>query len=138
MLKSLRPTCPRNPRLRRIGACSAVLTGLLYPGLVTRGLAQTAFLDFNTPDQYTSGFNPWQDNGGANGGNYSFQEGAAAGVSGSGGVSVFQNNDTTATYSQRSWDFSTNGATISVSTLILANALSSGNKAQLGVLNVNN
>src|SRR5260221_4597663 len=111
MPKSVCPASARNSRFRQIEAGIAVLTGLLYAGLATRGLAQTAFLDFNTPGQYTSNFNPWQDNGGANGGNYSFQEGAAAGVSGSGGVSGFPNNDTTPTDNQRSWEFSTNRAT---------------------------
>ena len=96
---------------------------------------QTAFLDFNTVGQYTNNFNPWNDAGGANGGNYSFMEGTAAGVNGSGGVSVFQSTDTTTTYNQGSWDFSTNGATITISTMVKANGQVSGNKAQLGLLN---
>src|SRR5437016_14375749 len=37
-------------------------------------LAQTVFLDFNTVGQYTNNFNPWNDNGGLNGGNYSRSE----------------------------------------------------------------
>jgi len=96
---------------------------------------QTVFLDFNTVGQYTSNFNPWNDTAGANGGNYSFQESTSAGVNGSGGVSVFQSSDTTATYNQGSWDFSTSGAAITISTMVKANAQISGNKAQLGILN---
>src|SRR5579859_6725222 len=60
--------------------------------------AQTAFIDFNVPGQYTNHFNPWEDTGGANGGVYSFAENSSAGVGASGAVSVFQNNDTTAVY----------------------------------------
>src|SRR5437764_6164186 len=66
---------------------------------VTLSRGQTVFLDFNTPGQYTGNFNPWNDNGGGNGGNYSFAEANSGGVNGSGAVSVFQNNDTTAVYS---------------------------------------
>jgi hypothetical protein len=100
--------------------------------------AQTVFLDFNTPGQYTGSFNPWNDNGGANGGNYSFTESSSGGVNNGGSVSVFQNNDTTAVYNGGSWDFSTSGASIVVSAMIKANGQSSGNKVQLGILNVNN
>lgn len=60
------------------------------------------------------------------------------GAGNSGGVSVFQSSDTTATYSGGSWDFSTNGAVIILSTLIKANALGTGNKTQLGLINLNN
>ena len=97
--------------------------------------AQTVFLDFNTVGEYTNNFNPWNDNGGANGGNYSFMESTTAGVNGSGGVNVFQSVDTTAAYNQGSWDFSTSGAAITLSTLVKANGQINGNKAQLGILN---
>ncbi|HWX18675.1 MAG TPA: GH92 family glycosyl hydrolase [Candidatus Binatia bacterium] len=100
--------------------------------------AQTVFLDFNSGGQYTANFNPWNGNGtGGNGGNYSFGESASAGVNGSGGVSVFQSNDTTATYKSGSWNFSTNGATLILSTLLKANGQTSGNKLQFGILNSN-
>ena len=97
--------------------------------------AQTVFVDFNTPGQYTGNFNPWNDAGGANGGNYSFVESSTAGLSGSGGVSVFQSTDTTAVYKSGSWDFSTNGSTIILSVLIDANSQTAGNKIQLGIMN---
>src|SRR5277367_1886580 len=54
--------------------------------IAASGLAQTAFLDFNTVGQYTNNFNPWYDNGGGNGGNYSYEENTTNGVGGSGGV----------------------------------------------------
>src|SRR6516165_6318724 len=54
--------------------------------------AQTAFLNFNTVGQYTNNFNPWNDNGGANGGVYGFAENLSVGVAGSGGVSLLNNN----------------------------------------------
>jgi len=98
---------------------------------------QTAFLDFNTIGQYTNNFNPWNDGGGVNNHNYSFMESDGVGVAGSRGISVFQSTDTTATYNGGSWDFSANGAVIIVSTLIKANG-QSGNKTQLGFINVNN
>src|SRR5579871_2206051 len=83
------------------------------------GFAQSVFLDFNTVGQYTNNFNAWNDNGsGTNALNYSFSESATAGVNGTRGVSVFANNDTTASYKSGSWDFSTNGATVIMSTMI--------------------
>ena len=99
--------------------------------------AQTLFLDFNTAGQYTGNFNPWNDASGVNGGNYAFSESTSAGVNGSGGVSVFQNTDTTATYKGPAWNFSTNGATLILSTLIKANGQTSGNRTQLGFVNTN-
>jgi PKD repeat protein len=99
---------------------------------------QTAFLDFNTPGQYAGNFNPWNDNAGANGGNYCYAESSSDGVGGSGGVSVFQSTDTTAIYNNSGWDFSTNGASLTVSVLIKANGQVSGNKVQLGILNSSN
>src|SRR5262245_52452934 len=99
--------------------------------------AQTVFLDFNSPDQYTNNFNAWNDANGTNGGNYSFSQTTNGGVNGSGAVSVFQSNDTTASYKNDSWDFSTNGATIILATLVKANGQTSGNKVQLGIQNSN-
>jgi predicted alpha-1,2-mannosidase len=100
--------------------------------------AQSLFLDFNTPGQYTGNFNPWNDNGaGSNGGNYSFVESSNSGADTGGGVNVPQSNDTTATYGNGSWNFSTNGATIFVSVLLKANSQTSGNKIQLGIQNNN-
>ena len=97
--------------------------------------AQTVFLNFNTPGQYTNNFNPWNDNGsGGNGGSYSFQENTTDGVGGSGGVSVFANNDTTAAYRSGSWNFSTNGASMVVSMLLYADG-QTGNRLQLGIMN---
>lgn len=106
--------------------------------LAATASCQTVFLDFNTPGQYNNNFNPWNDSGGANGGNYAFQESGTAGVNGSGGVSVFQSTDTTAIYKSGSWDFSTNGATLLLSALVKANGMTSGDKLQFGILNVNN
>ncbi len=98
--------------------------------------AQTVFLNFNTPGQYTSNFTVWNDNGnGGNGGNYSFEENTNDGVGGSGGVAVFQSQDTTATYNAESWNLSTNESTVLVSVLVCADGQSSGNKIELGVVN---
>src|SRR5258706_1833490 len=99
--------------------------------------AQTVFLDFNTAGQYSSNFNAWNDNGGDNGGVHSFIESATGGIGGAGGVSVFQNNDTTATYKSGSWNFSSNGAALILSTLVKANGQASGDKVQLGIINTN-
>ncbi len=99
--------------------------------------AQTLLLNFNTSGQYTANFNPWNDSGGANAGNYCFAESGTAGVGGSGGVSVFQNTDTSATYNGASWNFSTSGAALIVSALIKANGQTSANKVQLGFINTN-
>ena len=104
----------------------------------SRSAAQTLFLDFNSPGQYAGSFNPWNDAGGTDGGNYAFQESATNGVGGGGCVSVFQTSDTTATCKTGSWDFSTNGAGLTVSLLIKANGLVSGDKVQLGFSSVNN
>src|SRR6266481_9792898 len=99
------------------------------------GFAQTTFLDFNTVGQYTNNFNPWNDNGGTDGGSYAFTESATAGAGGSRGVSIFQSTDTTTTYKTTSWDFSTNGATFFLSTLIKANAQTG--RMQFGIMNTN-
>src|ERR1035438_8632411 len=107
---------------------------LLVLGLPSH--AQTVFFDFNTPGKYTGNFNQWNDNGnGGDAGNYAFAEGTVGGVSNSGCVTVFQSSDTTATYKNGSWNFSTNGATIFLSTLIQADGQSNGDKVQFGVLN---
>ena len=113
-----------------------VLASLLFSSAVAPG--QTLFLDFNAPGEYTNNFNPWNDAGGANAGNFAFSEAPAAGVGSGGGVSVFQSTDTTATYKSESWDFSTNGASLTISVLLKANGQVSGNKVQLGILNSNN
>src|SRR5262245_42343123 len=44
----------------------------VFGALARACFGQTVFLDFNTSGQYTSNFNPWNDAGGVNGGNYSF------------------------------------------------------------------
>ncbi len=97
--------------------------------------SQTAFLDFNTVGQYTNNFNVWQDNNGVNGGAYAFTENTTDGVAGSGGVSVFQSTDTTATYKTGSWNFATNGSTLILSTLVYASGGNNGDKIQLGLIN---
>jgi uncharacterized repeat protein (TIGR03806 family) len=112
-------------------------SALVYCQCTTSLSAQTVFLDFNSPGQYTNNFNAWNDATGTDGGNYSFMESANGGVVGSGVVSVFQSNDTTASYKSGSWDFSTNGATIILSTLIKANGQTSANKVQFGIKNSN-
>jgi uncharacterized repeat protein (TIGR03806 family) len=117
-------------RLRRVTLLALLAASTIF------GRSQTAFVDFNTPGQLTANFNLWNDAGGTDGGNYAFQEGTNAGVAGSGGISVFQSSDTTASYNAGSWDFSTNGAAIVVSTLIKANGLRGTDKVQLGILNV--
>jgi hypothetical protein len=96
---------------------------------------QTAFLDFNAVGEYTNNFNVWQDAGGVNGGAYAFTESTTDGVAGSGGVSVFQGTDTTATYKTGSWNFATNGATLVLSVMINAIGGNNGDKIQLGVIN---
>ena len=104
-------------------------------GCGTAAVAQTVFLNFNTPGQYTGNFNAWNDAGGVNGGNYSFEENSTNGVGGSGGVAVFQSADTTATYMSGSWNLASNGATMVVSVMVYADGLSSGDKLQLGIIN---
>ena len=99
--------------------------------------AQTAFVDFNSPGQLATKFRLWNDAGGTDAGNYGFQESTNAGVAFSGGVSVFQNSDTTAVYKVNGWDFSTNVAVIVLSTMVKANNAVSGNKVQLGIINTN-
>lgn len=96
---------------------------------------QSTFLDFTTVGQYTNNFNPWNDNGGTDGGSYAFAESATAGVGGGRGVSIFQSTDTTTTYKSTSWDFSTNGATFFLSTMLKANAQTG--RMQFGILNTN-
>src|SRR3954470_18085951 len=105
-----------------------VLMTFSVVGFSALALGQTLFVDFNTAGQYTANFNPWNDSSGANAGNYCFSESTSAGVNGSGGVSVFQNTDTSATYNGPAWNFSTNGATVIVSALIKANGQTSANR----------
>jgi hypothetical protein len=133
---SQRPNALTRSRSRfcAVAFCSA---GLTFLSTVT-GSSQTGFVDFNSAGEYANNFNPWQDAGGVNGGNYSFAESASAGVAGSGGVTVFANNDTTATYKAGSWNFSTNGSTMIASVLVKENGQTSPNKVQLGFMNMNN
>src|SRR6266849_7677604 len=126
------PTMTSPTNRPRVFAAACLSFWLVLSGIAT---AQTVFLDFNTVGQYTNNFNPWNDNGGLNGGNYSFTENLTAGVSSSGGVSVLQNGDTTATYKSGSWDFSTNHAALTLSVMIKANGMTSGNKVQFGIVN---
>lgn len=102
---------------------------------ITCASGQMAFVDFNAPGSLTNNFSLWNDNGGNNAGNYAFAEGLSAGAGGSGGVSVINNNDTTATYRGGSWNFALNGATLIVSTLIYTDGQTSGDKVQLGIIN---
>ncbi|HUD49296.1 MAG TPA: PA14 domain-containing protein [Candidatus Baltobacteraceae bacterium] len=119
VLRYLRPIC-------------LVLWLVLFAG---EAKAQTAFVNFNTVGEYTNNFNPWNDNAGVNGGNYSFEENTTNGVGGSGGVAVYQNNDMTAAYKSGSWNLSSNGATVLVSVLVYADGQTSDDKVQLGVMN---
>ena len=91
---------------RRLFPGFAKLCALMFWAAIPAG-AQTVFLDFNAAGQYTNNFNPWNDTGGVNGGNYSFSEGTTTGVAGGGGVNVFQNSNTTAAYKSGSWNFAT-------------------------------
>src|SRR6266849_903821 len=111
------PTMTSPTNRPRVFAAACLSFWLVLSGIAT---AQTVFLDFNTVGQYTNNFNPWNDVGGANGFNYSFMESNTVGAGSSGGVSVFQSTDMTATYNGGSWDFSTNGATLTVSLLMKA------------------
>ena len=70
-----------------------------------------------------------------NGASCGFSENLTAGVNGSGGVGVINNNDTTATYRNGSWNFAVNGSTIIVSTLMYTDGQTSGDKLQLGIMN---
>ena len=100
--------------------------------------AQMVFFDFTTPGQYAANFNQWNDSAGNNGGNYAFTQSATAGAGNSGCVSVFESSDTTATYKTGSWNFSTIGAVIILSTLIQADGQANGaDKVQFGILNTN-
>ncbi len=128
---------PLDSELRAAGSAAPALLALilLLGGGPAQGFGQTAFVDFTTPGQYTNSFNPWNDVGGANLGAFAFVQSATAGVGGSGGVSVFQSTDTTATYTNQSWDFSTKGAAMTISVMVKANGQTSGDKVQLGIIN---
>jgi uncharacterized repeat protein (TIGR03806 family) len=93
--------------------------------------AQTAFLDFNTVDEYTNNFAVFVNGGGAP----DYEESTNVGVGGSGGVQLFQSSDTTATYQTSGWNLRTNGATAIVSLLVYTDGLTSGDKTQLGFIN---
>jgi len=129
--------CSKSCRTRFFVPFSRLLTGLALLIWGVAACAQTAFLDFSTAGQYDASFNPWNDVGGVDGGNYDFQQSASGGVGGTGCVRVFQSSDTTAAYKAGSWDFSTNGAAIILSTMVKANGQKSANKVQLGLLNSN-
>lgn len=117
----------------RVTACNGFV--LLLLGTLP-SLAQSAFVNLDAPGQYTANFSQWNDNGGGgDGGNYAFAQSAMGGVENSGCASVFQSTDTTATYKNGSWNFSTNGAVVVVSAMVHADGQSSGDKLQLGVLN---
>ncbi len=99
--------------------------------------AQTALVDFNAPWEYNANFNVWNDQGGTRGTTPSFVQTATSGVNGSGGISVFGSTDTTVVYAARGWDFSTNGAALTVSVMVHADGQVSADKVQLGIINTN-
>jgi hypothetical protein len=101
-------------RRRSLGVLLA-LSLLALSDTSSRSRAQSLFLDFNNPGQYTNSFNPWNNVGVTDGGNYAFQESSTNGVGGGGCVSVFQSSNTTAVCKAGSWDFSTNGAALTAS-----------------------
>ncbi|HEY4416572.1 MAG TPA: chitobiase/beta-hexosaminidase C-terminal domain-containing protein [Verrucomicrobiae bacterium] len=111
------------------------LLPVFLSGMATSALAQSALSDFNTPGQLTANFSSWNDAGGVNAGNYAFAENTTDGVNGSGGINVAQNTDTTVTYKSGSWNFATNGANLTVSTMIYAAGGNNGDKIQLGIIN---
>lgn len=109
---------------------------LLLVFLAAGARAQTAFLDFNTVGQFTNSFNDWNDGSGVNAGAYAFEENTTDGVGGSGGVSIFQSTDTTATYTNSSWNLAANGSTLVASLLVYAAGGANADKLQLGAVNV--
>jgi hypothetical protein len=115
--------------------CHALCLAFVLVLSACGAVAQTAFVNFNSVGEYTNNFSPWNDAGGVNGANYSFEENTTNGVGASGGVAVYQSTDMTATYNGGSWNLSTNGATIVVSVLIYADGATSADKVQLGVVN---
>src|SRR5258708_6712747 len=129
----------QSPRSRTSAALTRwlFLALVLWAGCLLPARAQTLFLNFNATGQYTNNFNNWNDNGGVNGGVYCYTESPTAGIGNAGGVSVFQNADTTATYNGGSWDFSTNGATLFLSLMVKANGQTSASKVQFGIQNSN-
>jgi uncharacterized repeat protein (TIGR03806 family) len=128
--------CSKNLRSSRWLPTQAAFLLLLGSLAGFSARAQTVFVDFNNPGQLLGNFNLWNDVGGNDGGNYAFQESTNGGVGGTGGVSVFQSSDTTASYKVASWDFSTNGAAIVLSAFVKANGMAGTDKVQLGVQNV--
>src|SRR5258705_12586581 len=92
------------PRRRPVLAMAIFLFWVTMPAF-----CQSLFDDFNSAGQYSGNFNPWNDSGGSNAGNYGFTECAACGVNGSGAVSVFQSTDTTAIYNGGGLDFFSGG-----------------------------
>src|SRR5947209_12729578 len=103
---------------------------VLFSVCVAPAFGQTLFLDFNTSGQFVNNFNIF--------GTSNWAESTTGGVGGSGGVNVTASNDSTVTYKTSSWNFSTNGAVMNVAVMVKANAQTSGNKLQLGIINVIN
>jgi Immunoglobulin domain len=90
---------------------------------------QTLWLNFDTPNQYLTNF----DNPGPGGSPCT--ETNAGGVTNSGALIVTA-VDSNATYTNASWNFSTNNATISVSMMMeIQQATGTGDKIQLGLVN---
>ncbi len=91
-------------------------------------VAQNLLLDFNTPGQYTGNFNnPTTAS--------PCTETNAGGVGNSGALLV-TGGDGNAIYNSGTWNFSSNGAAISVSLMaLIQQATGTGNKFQLGILN---
>ena len=136
MPKDISVSVPRSTFPHRCWVTALVAVGLLATSVLSSP-SQTLFLDFSAPGQYTNSFNQWNDAGGTDGGNYGFQQISTNGAGGSGCVSVFQSSDTTASSKAQSWDFSVNGAALTVSVLMKANGMVSGDKVQLGFMNCN-
>ncbi|HEY3762861.1 MAG TPA: hypothetical protein VGN23_14040 [Verrucomicrobiae bacterium] len=113
-------------RRARLSALFAVF--VLFIFLAQSVSAQSLLLDFNTPDEYTGNFNnPTTPS--------PCTETNAGGVGNSGALLV-TGGDGNATYHASSWDFSTNGASLSVSMMMeIHQASGMGNKIQLGIVN---
>src|SRR5437868_4845367 len=123
-LRNHRRIMKMNTTPKTLTVCLAVLILSVGPAF-----SQNLLLDFNTPGQLAN-FNVF--------GTSNWGEGTTSGIGGGGGVNVTANNDATLTYKTSGWDFSTAGKTMLVSVLIKANAQTSGNKIQLGIINVVN
>ncbi len=110
-----------------------LLLGLIVaPGTV---IAQTVFLNFDTPGQFTGNFSEWEDVGGVDGNSFSFQESTTAGIGGGGAIALTQSLDSTATYNGAGWNISGSNAAIIESMMVFTDGLTSGDKIQFGVAN---